>query len=58
MLGYLLYCIEMVEHIAKHGDSVKDIAFQVEDLDAIFKVTVLWITCVDFIIGHVVIYEK
>lgn len=28
---------EMGEHLAKHGDAVRDIAFEVEDLDAIFK---------------------
>ncbi|XP_061189809.1 uncharacterized protein LOC133197687 [Saccostrea echinata] len=28
---------EMGEHIVKHGDGVKDIAFEVEDLQAIFK---------------------
>ncbi|OWF39134.1 4-hydroxyphenylpyruvate dioxygenase-like [Mizuhopecten yessoensis] len=27
---------EMGEHLVKHGDSVKDVAFEVEDLDAIF----------------------
>lgn len=30
--------VEMGEHLAKHGDAVRDIAFEVEDLDAIFKV--------------------
>ncbi|KAG8235646.1 hypothetical protein J437_LFUL013638 [Ladona fulva] len=29
---------EMGEHLVKHGDGVKDIAFSVEDLDTIFKV--------------------
>ena len=28
----------MGEHLVTHGDGVKDIAFSVEDLDAIFKV--------------------
>lgn len=28
---------EMGDHLAKHGDAVKDVAFEVEDLDAIFK---------------------
>jgi len=28
----------MGEHLAKHGDGVKDVAFSVEDVDAIFKV--------------------
>lgn len=29
---------EIGEHMSKHGDGVKDVAFAVEDLDAIFKV--------------------
>ena len=29
---------EIGEHITKHGDGAKDIAFEVEELDAIFKV--------------------
>jgi hypothetical protein len=29
---------EIGEHLMKHGDAVKDVAFEVEDLDAIFKV--------------------
>ena len=28
----------MGDHMAKHGDSVKDVSFLVEDLDAIYKV--------------------
>ncbi|XP_033748204.1 4-hydroxyphenylpyruvate dioxygenase-like [Pecten maximus] len=28
---------EMGDHIVKHGDGVKDVAFEVEDLDAIFE---------------------
>ncbi|XP_060075881.1 4-hydroxyphenylpyruvate dioxygenase-like [Ylistrum balloti] len=28
---------EMGDHLVKHGDSAKDVAFEVEDLDAIFK---------------------
>ena len=32
-------CPEIGEHLVKHGDAVKDIGFQVEDLDAIFKVS-------------------
>jgi hypothetical protein len=38
----------MGEHLMKHGDAVKDVAFEVEDLDAIFKVggiTMHWSTC-------------
>ncbi|MEQ2161685.1 hypothetical protein GOODEAATRI_012059 [Goodea atripinnis] len=30
---------EMGEHLIKHGDGVKDIAFQVEDCDFLVKVT-------------------
>jgi len=29
---------EIGNHLSKHGDGAKDIAFEVEDLDAIFKV--------------------
>jgi len=32
---------EMGEHLAKHGDGVKDVAFSVEDVDAIFKVSLM-----------------
>lgn len=28
----------MGDHVVKHGDGVKDVAFTVEDLDAIMKV--------------------
>ena len=35
---------EMGAHLVKHGDGVKDIAFSVEDLDAIVKV--IWFTIV------------
>lgn len=27
----------ILDHLAKHGDGVKDVAFEVEDLDAIVK---------------------
>lgn len=30
---------EMGRHLMKHGDAVKDIAFQVEDCDFLVKVT-------------------
>ncbi len=33
----------MGDHISKHGDGVKDIAFSVEDLDAIFAVSCTWV---------------
>ncbi|CAG5120586.1 unnamed protein product, partial [Candidula unifasciata] len=29
--------VEMAKHLTKHGDGVKDVAFEVEDLDAIVK---------------------
>lgn len=32
---------EMGDHLVKHGDGVKDIAFEVEDIHAIFKVSAL-----------------
>ncbi|MBN3311168.1 HPPD dioxygenase, partial [Amia calva] len=32
-----LYSLEMGEHLIKHGDAVKDIAFQVEDCDFLVK---------------------
>lgn len=35
---------ELGSHLVKHGDGVKDVAFQVEDLDAIVKVGYLLIT--------------
>lgn len=31
---------EIGQHLIKHGDAVKDIAFQVEDCDFLVKVTV------------------
>lgn len=31
--------VELNSHIAKHGDGVKDVAFAVEDLDTIVKVS-------------------
>lgn len=32
---------EMGDHVVKHGDGVKDVAFTVEDLDAIMKVKII-----------------
>ena len=32
---------EMGEHLVKHGDGVKDVAFEVEDLDSIMAVSTL-----------------
>ena len=37
----ILFCPEIGSHLVKHGDAVKDIGFQVEDLDGIFKVSLL-----------------
>jgi 4-hydroxyphenylpyruvate dioxygenase len=30
---------EMGQHLVRHGDGVKDVAFSVEDLDSIVKVS-------------------
>lgn len=35
----LIFYTEMGDHMAKHGDGVKDVAFEVEDLDAIYQVS-------------------
>lgn len=37
--------VEMGKHLVKHGDGVKDVAFQVEDLDAIVKVFLVMSVC-------------
>lgn len=37
-LGLLLLRAEMGEHLVKHGDGVKDVAFEVEDCDFIVQV--------------------
>lgn len=29
---------DMADHLIKHGDGVKDVAFRVENIDAVFKV--------------------
>ena len=34
----VLVLVEMAQHIIKHGDAVKDIAFAVDDLDGIVEV--------------------
>lgn len=45
-ISTLFYCFtEMGEHLIKHGDGVKDIAFQVEDCDFLIKVTMTQIYC-------------
>lgn len=36
---------EMGEHLMKHGDGAKDIAFQVEDCDFLVKVTSRFSLC-------------
>lgn len=36
--SFLLIHVVMGEHMIKHGDGVKDIAFEVEDLDSILQV--------------------
>jgi len=41
----MLYA-DIGEHISKHGDGVKDIAFEVEDLDAIFEVHCI-VSCIN-----------
>jgi len=35
---------EMGDHLVKHGDGVKDVAFSVEDLDSIVQVRILFIS--------------
>lgn len=38
-LGYYIPdVLVMGEHLVKHGDGVKDVAFEVEDLESIVKV--------------------
>ena len=39
----LLWSVEIGNHVSKHGDGAKDIAFEIEDLDAIFKVDLVYI---------------
>jgi 4-hydroxyphenylpyruvate dioxygenase len=42
LFPFILHVIcvaEMGDHLVKHGDGVKDIAFEVEDIQAIFKVS-------------------
>lgn len=38
-MSRLHFPTEMGRHLIKHGDAVKDIAFQVEDCDFLVKVT-------------------
>ena len=38
MSAYEPYDKELSDHLVKHGDGVKDVAFSVEDLDTIVKV--------------------
>lgn len=37
---FFMFLLDMTAFLSKHGDAVKDIAFEVEDLDAIFKVRI------------------
>jgi len=37
----------MGSHLIQHGDGVKDVAFQVEDLEQIIKVLILFLTIID-----------
>lgn len=37
-VSFFMFLLDMTAFLSKHGDAVKDIAFEVEDLDAIFKV--------------------
>ena len=36
---WIIHFTEMGRHLVMHGDGVKDVAFEVEDLDAIVKVS-------------------
>lgn len=36
---------EMGKHLSKHGDGVRDVAFEVEDLEAIVEVSLLCLKC-------------
>jgi len=49
------FITEMGDHLVRHGDGVKDIAFEVEDLDTIMKVNSVaalfdsvWFSCDSF----------
>ena len=48
--------LEFGDHLAKHGDGVKDIAFEVDDLNAIFEVVYLKIIICSiwYIMGHLI----
>ena len=39
-LNQCLLFTDFCDHLSKHGDGVKDVAFSVEDLDAIYKVRI------------------
>jgi hypothetical protein len=43
------YLTEIGDHLTAHGDGVKDVAFSVEDLDAIFEVGALKTIHTDYI---------
>lgn len=40
--AYEPYNKEMGDHLVKHGDGAKDVAFSVEDLDGIMQVQIEW----------------
>ena len=40
--------LTMGEHLTKHGDGAKDVAFTVEDLDAIMERYILYPSVLDF----------
>lgn len=47
--------VEMNSHIAKHGDGVKDVAFNVDDTVGIFKVQgilLLWVVLLIYVASH------
>ena len=48
--GINMRYLEMAEHHSRHGDGVKDVAFLVEDLDAIFMVKFSYWCCGSMII--------
>lgn len=43
-------CTEFGAHLQKHGDGVKDVAFEVEDCDFLVEVT---INCITHIYTHI-----
>ena len=39
MIKKIIIIVEFCDHLLKHGDGVKDIAMEVEDLTAIYNVS-------------------